>query len=424
MKCLRIPIEVCWGSYQPFQPVQKEGIMDSYFDQVIDRGTKSGSYSSKWQDVEDNFRDYAMDHPVPMWVADMDFLCPPQVIEAVKKRAEHGIFGYASNQSVEDFKEAAVEWFLHRHHWKIQKDWMIFIPAVVPAICAAIQEFTNSGDEVLIQPPVYYPFMRSIRNNGRIILENPLRETGDSYEMDFDHLEAVLKQRHPKLMILCSPHNPVGRVWRREELSKLRSLCCQYKVILFSDEIHCDLIFPPAQHCPVGTLDEEWGTKYLVAISPSKTFNIAGLQASLLVVPDDSLRRRIYRRTVANRLPYSNIFGPIAGQAAYRYGDKYADQLVQYIQGNFLYADSTFRQQAKGVNLFRTEGTYLAWADLRETGLDAGTVHRKILEEAQIAVDIGKWFGTGGDGFIRLNFACPRSTVKEAVKRICDVLPK
>ena len=392
--------------------------MNAYFDRIIDRSASSGSYSSKWQDIDSNFREYSMEGALPMWVADMDFLCPPQVIQAVQKRAEHGLFGYASQESVEMFQKAAADWCFRRHEWRVEWQWMIFIPAVVPAISATVQEFTRPGDGVVIQPPVYHPFRKSIINNGRVVLENPLIPKGDSYEMDFQQLEEIFEEKHPQLLILCSPHNPVGRVWTKEELCKIRSLCQQYGVLIFSDEIHGDLIFPGFHHTPLGRLDEAFGPKHITAISPSKTFNIAGLQASLLVVPDETIRRRIQARIVANRLPYSNIFGPIAGEAAYRCGDYYVDSLMDYIAGNFQYAYNEIEKAQTGIRFCRTEGTYLAWADLKGTGFPPAEAYRKVLEEAHIAVDLGKWFGTGGDGFIRLNFACPRSLMEKAVEQL------
>lgn len=390
----------------------------AYFDQTIDRGEKSGSYSTKWSGFESRFPGYDVGEDLPMWVADMDFLCPPAVIEAVQNRAKHGIYGYTNAKAVDEFIEAASGWAQRRYGWRFEPSWGSFIPGVVPAINAAIQEFTEEGDGVIIQRPVYYPFYDGVVNTGRVVRNNGLLEENGRYRMDFEGLEALAEDPRTKLMVLCSPHNPVGRVWTREELDRVADICCRNHVILFSDEIHADLIFSGHTHISAGTLEGEIKENVIVAIAPSKTFNLAGLSSAVVVIQNDKLRARMRSRILANRLPKSNAFGPLAGAVAYNTGDEYVDLLTQYVEDNINYAMDYVSRYMPEVKINKNEGTYLVWVDLRGLKLSPEDTNHFILEKAKVAGDIGTWFGEAGGGFVRLNFACPRSTLAAALERI------
>jgi len=392
--------------------------MDSYFDKIIDRGENSGTYSAKWQGFEARFPGYDVKGALPMWVADMDFMCPPEVIDVVVKRAQHGIYGYTSEAVVDAFKRAAAGWFERRYNWKTKTEWMLCTPGVVPVINASIQEFTDPGDGVIIQPPVYYPFAAGINNNGRIVKNNSLIERDGFYEIDFEDLEKLAKDLKTKLIILSNPHNPVGRVWTKEELYKICKICHDNHVLLFSDEIHGDLIMKGHTHIASGILGDEIKNNLIAAYAPSKTFNLAGLGASIIVVPNKEIRERLAKRILANRLPTSNVFGPIAGEAAYLYGDKYVDELMAYIEDNIDYAITYAQEHLGGVHIIKPEGTYLVWIDFRGTGMTGEEINSFILEKVKIAADLGNWFGQEGDGFARFNFACPRSIVTKALEQI------
>lgn len=392
------------------------------FDQVIDRGEDSGSYSSKWQGFESRFPEYDVEGAISMWVADMDFVCPEEVVEAVKNRAEHGIYGYTSIDAVDAFKTAAAGWFERHYNYKVDKNWMVFIGGVVPILNTAIQEFTNEGDGVIVQQPVYYPFTDGVNNNNRKLCVNQLKEEDGYYTIDFDDLEKLVKEPNTKLIILSNPHNPVGRVWSKDELMKVCKLCCENNVLIISDEIHADLIMSECEFTSAGTLSDEISENLIITFAPSKTFNIAGLGASIIVVPNEKIRRRLEKRMLINRYPTSNAFGPIAGEAAYLYGDQYVEEVVEYIEANIDYAIEYCNKYLKGVKIRKPEGTYLVWFDFRGTGMSNEEINTLILEKAKLAVDIGEWFGSSGEGFARVNFACPRSIIVEALDRLKNAL--
>ncbi len=389
------------------------------FDEIIDRGPKSESYSAKWQGYSVRFPDYKVDeeNTLPMWVADMDFKAPSVIVDAIVKRAEHGIYGYSAIASNQSFFEAATGWFDRRYNYKADVENMIFFPGIVPAANTIIQEFSAEGEGVIIQTPVYYPFAEGIRKNNRVIIENPLIEKDGYYQMDFEDLEAKAKEKSTKLMILCSPHNPVGRVWSREDIECVMEICINNNVLLFSDEIHADLIIPGVEFFTAGR-SEKYKDNLILAHSASKTFNLAGLSASIVTVPNKEIRERLSLRALNNHMPSGNTFGPIAGAAGYRHCDDYVDELMAYIDGNFKLADEFLKANMPNVKFRRPEGTYLAWIDFNGTGLTPNEIYRKSMEEAKVAGDFGNWFGEAGDGFIRFNFACPRSTIVEMLNRL------
>ncbi|HNR66179.1 MAG TPA: aminotransferase class I/II-fold pyridoxal phosphate-dependent enzyme, partial [Atribacterota bacterium] len=326
------------------------------FDKVISRDANSGSYSIKWQGFEDRFPGYDVRGALGMWIADMDFLCPPEVITAVKKRAEHGIYGYLSPEAVEAFKRAAAGWFERRYNYQVPTDWMIFSSSLDPSINAAIQEFTEPGDGVIIQNPVYYPFSNSIVNCGRTIRDNQLIEKNGFYTMDFEELEMLAKKSDNKLFILCNPHNPVGRVWTEDELYQACKICSDNGVLIFSDEIHADFIMKGHKFASAGKLSPEITENLLISFAPSKTFNIAGLTASLIVIPNRVIRERLEKRMRINNYPAPNVFAPIAGEAAYLYGDSYVDELTDYIGKNFDYVIEYFKENLPDIKMKKPEG--------------------------------------------------------------------
>ena len=385
------------------------------FDQIISR---KGTCSAKWEGFERRFPGYDVEGSLCMWVADMDFLCPGEVVSAIIDRAKHGIYGYTSEDAVDAFKEAASGWFARHYELQTNVEWMIFIGGVVPSINAAIQEFTEPEDGVIVQEPVYYPFSAAVRDCGRTIRVNQLIEKDGYYRMDFENLEKLAREERTRLIILCSPHNPVGQVWTREELLRLGRICCENDVLIFSDEIHADFMMKGNNFISAGTLSADMTTNLILSFAPSKTFNIAGLGASVIVIPDEKIRERMKKRITMNNYPGSNVFGPIAGEAAYRYGDDYIRELRAYIESNFDYAVAYCQEHLPGVRLTKPEGTYLAWMDFRGTGMTNKEINSLVLEKAKIAVDPGEWFGAGGKGFIRMNLACPRPVVAQAMDRI------
>ena len=400
----------------------------SYFDPIIDRSLESGSYSHKVLSMADRYQGYDLNGVIPMWVADMDFRCPPQVIEAVKARADHGLYGYTGSTLNNFFLDAAAGWAGRRYGWTPEPGSGIFVPGIVPAINAAIQEFTQLGDGVIIQSPVYYPFTDGTVNNGRIPKHNTLIEGEDGYyQMDFQGLEELASDPNTKLLVLCNPHNPVGRVWTREELSRLFEICAAHDVIVFSDEIHADLVMSGHPHVTAGSLGERFYDRLIVAYAPSKTFNLAGLGASAIFVPDPALRARLQKRISANRLPPSNVFGPLAGAVAYNNCDDYVDTLVPYLEKNIDYVVEFVARELPGIKLRKPEGTYMIWLDLRGLGMTPQQINDFMIEKAKIAVDFGTWFGVGGDGFVRMNLASPFAVVQRSMaqlKAAVDALPQ
>ncbi len=388
------------------------------FDQIIDRTKNSGTFSMKWQGYQEQYAGYHIDveTALPMWVADMDFPCPKEVVETVVKRAQHGIYGYTSPECTREFLAAAADWMRRRQGWVPDEEDMIFSPGVVPAIYTAVQAFTNPGDGVIVQSPVYYPFMRAVEQNQRRGVFNQLRRRGGGYEMDMDGLERLASAPENKLLILSNPHNPVGRVWSRENLDQVLKICRAYNVLLFSDEIHCDLTFPGTVFTSLGAVCGP-GDPVIIAQAPSKTFNLAGLQASALVIPNRSARQVMVDRYLMNKLPGSSAFGALAGTAAYRFGEPYLEELLPYLKDNMEYA----AKELNAVGPMRMEvpsATYLAWIGFPGLKLPEKDVYRLILEKAGVVGDLGNWFGPGGERFIRLNLACPRSVVREAVSRL------
>lgn len=382
--------------------------MNYDFDRVIDR-RQTGSV--KW---DFNQRIFGREDILPLWVADMDFQAPEAVIEALVKRAKHGIFGYSDG--MEGYYETLITWLDERHGWKIEKDWVSFSPGIVFALFQLVQSLTEPGDKVLLQSPVYPPFFQAIKNTGRELVNSQLSFIQDRYTMNFEDLEEKFS-RGVKMMILCSPHNPVGRVWEREELERLGQLCLAYKVLVISDEIHSDLIYQGHNHIPLATLSPELALQTIVCTAPSKTFNLAGLQTSNLIIPNPEYRQAFQAKRDSTGIHNPNVFGITALEAAYRHGWDWLNQVINYLQGNvdFLISSLTHVPQIQAV---KPEGTYLIWLDFRKLGMEPKELQKFLVHKAGVGLNPGFQFGPGGEGFARLNIGCSRSTLEEGVKRI------
>ncbi|WP_410511899.1 MalY/PatB family protein [Paenibacillus sp. BR2-3] len=378
------------------------------FNAIIDRRS---TRSYKWDQSEKLFGDKDV---MPLWVADMDFESPPAVKEAILRRAEHGIYGYSVKN--DSYIEAITSWFQRRHDWSIQPEWISDSPGIVTSLSLAVELFSEPGGEVILQSPVYYPFYDVIRMNGRKVAKNPLILRNGQYEMDYDQLEELMKGG-AKLLLLCSPHNPGGRIWEREELLKLGELCLAYGVTVISDEIHCDLALPGHRHIPFASLSEELADITLTTLAATKTFNLPGIQSSFIVASNPDLKRKFDLRIKALSLHMSHFFAQDAVQAAYNEGDEWLDELVQHISGNVEYAIGYLSEQLPQVKVMRPQATYLLWMDCRELKLDIAGLKNLMFKEAKVAFSEGSVFGSEGEGYLRINLACPRSILQEALER-------
>ena len=376
------------------------------FDELIER---RGTNCVKWDESPS-------DDVIPLWVADMDFKAAPAILEAVKKRAEHGVFGY--NIVPESYYEAVISWFRRRHQWEIQREWVLYTTAVVPAMSCVIKAFTMSGEKVLILSPAYNCFFSSIRNNGCEVLESPLKRVEDTFEVDWLDFEAKCADEKCTVFLLCNPHNPCGRVWTREELQRMYDICHQYGVKVVSDEIHCELIMPGHQFVPFGTITDDC----VVMNSPSKNFNTAGLQIANIICTQSEWRRRIDRAININEVCDVNPFGIVALQAAYNESEDWINELCQYLWGNYEALCAFAAEHLTQWKVCRLEGTYLPWVDISALGISAQAYADRLLSEAKVWVNPGTMYGRQtGEGYIRLNIACPRSRLMEALERIASI---
>ena len=382
------------------------------FGEIIDR---TNYHSVKWDELGKKFSTDAKD-VLPMWIADMEFRSPQLVIDAIKNAAQHGIYGYTSRPS--SYYQAIVDWMEKRYNWKIKKDWIAYSPGVVPALSLIIRAFCQPGDKVIIQPPVYYPFFRVIENNGCHILKNPLKLKNIRYVIDFEDLKRKIDDSRVKILIFCSPHNPVGRVWQKEELIRLGKICLKNEVIVISDEIHADILFEGYKHISFASICQEFAQNSITCTAPSKTFNLAGLQTSSIIIPNKKYYK-IYDNILNSlELNENNVFGLVALEAAYRYGEEWLNQLLSYLNENLKFLINYFEERIPKIKVVKPEGTYLAWLDCRQLGLNAKELKDFMIKKARVALDDGYWFGTEGEGFMRINIACPRSFLEKGLKRI------
>lgn len=375
------------------------------FDEIIDR---RGTNCVKWDSAENP-------DVLPMWVADMDFRTAPAIIDALRRRMDHGIFGYT--RVPQSYYEAVTGWFARRHGWNIDKDWIIYTSGVVPALSAIIKAMTVLGDKVLIQTPVYNCFFSSIRNNGCEIVESPLVYAGNTYSIDFEDLERKASDPKVKAMILCNPHNPAGRVWNRDELIRIGKICIRHDVVVIADEIHCELVMPGYEYTPFASISEEFSRHSVSCVSPSKAFNIAGLQIANIVCADAGRRAKIDRAININEVCDVNPFGVIALQAAYNEGAEWLDQLLEYIHGNYECMRRFCEEHLPDFPITKLEGTYLVWMDCRKFGMTSAELEKVLIQDAKLWLNAGTMYGKDGEGFMRWNIACPRARMIEGLKR-------
>lgn len=381
------------------------------FDTVINR---RGTNSYKWDIVKE-------EDVIPLWVADMDFKAAPAILEALKKRVEHGVFGYTLVP--DSYYEAIINWFARRHNWQIDRSWIIYTTGVVPAVSCAIKALTLPGEKVLIQTPDYNCFFSSIKNNGCEVAENKLVRRGDSYEVDFEDFERQCADEKTTVFLLCNPHNPAGRVWTKEELERMNDICLMHGVRVISDEIHCELVMPGHRFTPFAAISDACRDNSVVLNSPTKAFNIAGLQIANIICADPAMRRRIDRAVNINEVCDVNPFGVAALQAAYNESEEWLDSLNHYIWGNYLALKEFIAKELPRLEVTRLEGTYLAWVDIKATGLTSDEAYGKLMKEGRVYVNSGTMYGRrAGEGYLRINLACPRATLLEGMKRMGGVL--
>ncbi len=379
------------------------------FDEIIERqGTNSIKY-----DLREKV--FGQDDIIPMWVADMDFKTPRFIIEALKTRLEHEILGYTFRGR--EFYQSIVYWMKNRHNWNIKPEWISFSPGVVPAINISIQAFTNPGDKIIVQPPVYFPFFSAVKGNNRIMLENQLQYVNGKYYIDFDHLKSLIDNK-VRLLILSNPHNPVGRVWSKEELEKLVQICSENNIIILSDEIHSDLIFPGHKHIPLASVSGQAADITISFFSPSKTFNLAGLSTSAVISSNEKLLARFNKFAETMHLNMGNIFGFVALQNAYNKGEEWLSQLLLYLSENMLFTKTFIRNKIPALQLVEPESTYLLWIDFGKLKQPNKEISRLLIDKAKVGLSDGRMFGKGGEGFFRMNIATPKPVIKEALIRI------
>lgn len=387
------------------------------FDQICSR---QNTNCTKWDTVGTIF---GTKDVIPMWVADMDFPTARPIVEALKKRAEHEFYGYTQPGSA--LSEAVVDRLQRKFSWRIQPEWIVFTPGVIPAISIAIRSLTNPGDGVILQEPVYYPFFPTIKQSGCQIITNELKLSSGHYEMDFVDLESKFHYmsgmndtaNQTKVIILCNPHNPIGRLWNKEELTQLGEIVIGHGATVISDEIHCEILFKGYKHTIFASISPEFEQNCIVCMAPSKTFNLAGLAASSIIIPNKKLRDSF--NDIKRSIVYSpNLFGLVAMEAAYRYGDEWLEELLDYLQGNLDFALAYFTEKVPKIKVIKPHGTYLIWLDCRALGLEDVALRDFMRNKAKVGLDDGFLFGVGGSGFQRMNIACPRAILKEALDRI------
>lgn len=386
--------------------------MNYNFDIVHER-RHSGSY--KWDSIPEN--------ALPLWVADMDFEVAPAIKKALQKRVEHGIFGYT--QIDDSYYEAIKSWFHRRHKWNIQATWILYTSGVVPAISCSIKAMTLPGEKVLVQTPVYNCFFSSIRNQGCEIVENELVRSGDTYEIDWNDFERKCADEKTTVFLLCNPHNPAGRVWTQAELAKMGEICKNNNVKVVSDEIHCELIMPEYKFTPFAAVNETNLHNSITLNSPSKSFNTAGLQIANIICPNAEIRRRINHVINIHEVCDANPFGPIALKAAYNESEGWLDELIQYIWDNYQYLKERLAKELPTVEVIKLEGTYLAWLDIKKLSIGSDAATETLLKHGHVFVSSGTQYGeNAGEGYLRINLACPRKVLEEGLQRITQTFNK
>lgn len=379
------------------------------FDEVINRENSSCIKYDLREEV------FGRADVIPMWVADMDFRTPSFITEALAARLKHEIFGYSYRPDA--YFSSFIDWLTERHRWSVRREWIEFSPGVVPALNMCTLAFTDPGDEIIIQPPVYTPFHGAVTDHGRRLVFNNLIETPQGWVMDIEGLRNLINPA-TRMLILSNPHNPVGRAWRREELEEIVEICHEKGVVILSDEIHSDLVLPGHSHIPLASISEKAASITVTCMAPSKTFNLAGFSTSSMIIPDPVLMEKYRRTLVGLHLHLGNIFGNVASEAAYTHGHEWLDELLQYIQGNVDLVVDFCREHLPQIRPVPPEATYMIWLDCRGMGLDGAGLQKFFVEKAGVGMNEGSRFGPGGQGFMRMNLACPRSVVEKALKQI------
>ena len=376
-----------------------------------------GIWSNKWDYREEKT---GVADVQSMWVADMDFETPQVVKEAVIQRAQLGIYGYTTVD--QEYHEAVIQWQQRRHNWEIKDEWIVHMPSVVCAIQTAVRALTEKDDYVLVQPPVYHPFFRLLRQTHRRVLESPLIDRGDHYEVDWADFENKLREYHPKIFVLCNPHNPVGKVYTPEELRRFGELSKRYGAIVISDEIHGDLVRPGITHTPFASLGETFAQNVITCTAPSKTFNLAGLRLSNIIIPNPEIREKIEETRTEAGFPSPNLFSLTAANAAFRGGAEWLDALREYLAGNRVFAEEYIAKHIEPLHTYRADGTYFLWVDCRALGLDREQLEQFLLHDAKIWANQGHIFGEQGAGFVRINLALPRIQLKGALEHLAQAV--
>ena len=380
------------------------------FDKITPR---RGTNSYKWDSADNG-------DVLPMWVADMDFQTAPCIKEALKKRVEHGIFGYT--KVPEEYYDSVISWFKRKHQWEIKRDWFVYTSGVVPAISAVIKALAKEGDKIITLTPVYNCFFSSIRNNGCRLDSCALIYENNSFRIDFDDLERRASDPEATVMLLCNPHNPSGRVWTKEELQRIGNICMRNNVTVVSDEIHCELVHPGFRYTPFASVSDEFQKKCVTCVSPSKAFNIAGLQIANIIVEDEDMRQRIDKAININEVCDVNPFGVIATMEAYNNGEEWLTQLLAYIHKNYIFFKEYCEKNLPQFPVAPLEGTYLAWMDCRCLGMASERLEEDLLAKARLWLNAGSMYGKEGEGFMRWNLACPQQLVEEGLRRFCGYI--
>lgn len=386
--------------------------MNYNFDEIV---TRRGSHCCKWDAAKE-------EDIIPMWVADMDFKAAPAIRRALQKRLDHGVFGYALVP--DSYYDAVINWFRRRHMWTIEKEWILYTTGVVPAVTCAIKSIAQPGENVLMQTPAYNCFFTCIKNSGCQILENRLVRKDDSYVIDFDDFEKKCAEEKTTVFLLCNPHNPSGRVWTREELAHLCEICVRHNVKIIADEIHCELVMPGYTYTPFASVNAACQDNAVILNSPSKSFNIAGLQTANIVCKDPTIRRRINRVINIHETCDLNPFGPVALEAAYNESEDWIDELNEYLWGNYQALKEFFRENMPKAEVLKMEGTYLPWVNISKLGMGtADEIADRLYHEGKVWVNSGSMYDPeGGKDYLRINIACPRSRMMEGLERIKRVL--
>ena len=389
--------------------------MNFDFDKIIER---KGSSCVKWDGME---KFLGAGEALPMWVADMDFLTPGYITEAIIKRANHGIFGYALRD--EGYFTSLMSWLERRHQWKVERDWITFCPGVVPAVNMAVLAYTDPGDKIIVQPPVYFPFFTAVTDHNRTLVYNNMEMRNGRLCMDFENLETLAKDG-AKMLIISNPHNPGGSVWTKEELTQMAEICLKYEMLIISDEIHCDLIYKPFKHIPVAGLSKEISMQTFTTVAPSKTFNLSGLATSSVIIENENLRKKFNDQVNHMHIGGGNIFGNIASEEAYLHGDTFVDELMDYLAKNVKILEKYVAEYLPKIKVIRPESTFLVWLDCREMNMKDDDLNKFFLHKAKVGMNPGIMFGTGGEGFMRMNIGCPAATLIKGLDQIKEAFSK